>query len=72
MIHDVGALTGATMQHRLLVGLETLLRDRLRGADALGQLLYEAVAGGRDIEAEITRVEAAIRRIEHERGVVWH
>ena len=44
------------------------MRNRLRGADAMGQLLYEAVAGGRDVEAEISRIEAAIRRIERERG----
>ena len=68
LIHDAGAFTGATMQHRLLVGVEALLRDRLRGADATGQLLYEAVVGGRDVEAEIARVEAAIRRIEREGG----
>ena len=68
LIHDAGAFTGASMQHRLLVGVEALLRDRLRGTDAMGQLLYEAVAGGRDVEGEIARVEAAIRRIERERG----
>ena len=67
-IHDAGAFTGASMQHRLLVGVEALLRDRLRGTDAMGQLLYEAVAGGRDVVGEIARVEAAIRRIERERG----
>ena len=68
LIHDAGAFAGTTMQHRLLVGVETLLRDRMRGVDAMGQLLYEVVAGGRDVEAEVAELEEQIRRIERERG----
>ena len=64
LVHDVGALTGAQMAHRLLVGVDRLLKERLRGTDALSALLYDAVAGDRDVEAEIARVEEAIRRAE--------
>ena len=68
LVHDVGALTGSQMQHRLLVGVETLLQDRLRGADALGELLYETVVGGRDVELEAAQLEAELEMVE-ERSV---
>ena len=62
LVHDAGALTGAAMSFKLLVGIEKLLRTRLQGSDALSELLYEAVASGRSVDAyEVEIAELALR-----------
>ena len=50
----------------LLAGIEALLRARLQGTDALSELLYEAVASGRSVDAYEAEIAELARRAEAE------